>query len=487
MGATHERGDYLEGLCQAWAMSKRRGLRIIESKINSVHGIDFAMESQDGDVYIFEVKSTTGSLSAGQFTHAWIRERIRPLLREAIVRAVIRRRYVIREVVRVKERAGHAPQFRIGSPTGQLQWEELFPNEALPVLEMVGKSARSISGHIEVTHLMRGYGLEETHVYRIALAVLSAGLVRSILENAMYPAIVPHTHDILENGLTRYSRDLHGWNKRDKAMQDQYSGTVLQLLCSQCRASFFGFANEQACNACQNQLGSQISSEKAALVRAAQAVSVGGNDAALWKAGNEKMQQLLAQWKEIGHAGALESALWAQFSSARQQFFERRQHYFAQQAQARAQNGQIKKRLIVQAQAWGQASDWRAGGDALRQLMAEWKNTGPAERDEDEQLWRQFSAARQTFYDRREAYFEQMKQAHERNRRVKLALVEQAQRLSASSDWKNTSALLRELMEQWRGTGSAGQEYDDDLWQRFQAARQQFFDNQERFFAAKRQ
>ena len=143
MGATHERGDFLEQLCKDWAMSRRRGVRIIESKINSVHGIDFAMESRDGDVFIFEVKSATGSLSAGQFTHAWLRGRIRADLKTAIIRAVIRRRYVIREVVRVVERAGCEPSFRIGSPTDQLQWQDLFPDEPVPVLEMVGKSARS--------------------------------------------------------------------------------------------------------------------------------------------------------------------------------------------------------------------------------------------------------------------------------------------------------------------------------------------------------
>lgn len=486
MGSTHDRGDYLEQLCQAWAMSKRRGVRIIESKINNVHGIDFAMETRDGDVFIFEVKSATGSLSEGQFTHAWLRQRIRAPLKTAIIRAVIRRRYVIREVVRVIERAGCEPEFRIGSPTDQLDWYDLFPAEPVPVLDMVGKSARIVAGQIEVTHHLQGYGLNETHVYRMAQAALSPGLLRSILDNAMYPAIVPHTHVILENGVTRYSRDLSAWSQHLASKDDDYSGTVLQLACSQCRAAFFGFANEQACSPCQNQIGNHINHQKMALIRAAQAVSMGGNDAAKWKSGNEKMHQLLVEWKAIGHAGEAESALWAQFAAARQRFFEQRQQYFDQQTQVRARNGCEKQALLAAALSAAQSSDWKGGSEKMKDLMQRWKNTGPAGRDDDDQLWNQFSLARQVFFDRREAWFDQMKQEHERNRRVKLGLLEQAERYSDSSDWKNTSALMRELMEQWRGVGNAGQEFDDDLWRRFQAARQQFYDNQDRFFAANR-
>jgi Domain of Unknown Function (DUF349) len=486
MGATHERGDFLEQLCQAWAMSRRRGVRIIESKINSVHGIDFAMETRDGDVFIFEVKSATGSLSAGQFTHAWLRGRIRAPLKTAIIRAVIRRRYVIREVVRVVERAGCEPSFRIGSPTDQLQWQDLFPDEAVPVLEMVGKSARSAAGQVEVTHQMQGYGLDETHVYRMAQAVLSAGLLKSILDNAMYPAIVPHTHVILENGVTRYSRGLSEWGKHLATKDDDYSGTVLRMACRQCRAIFFGFANEQACSPCQNRLGNAVCNQKTALIRAAQAVGMGGNDGAQWKAGNERMHQLLSKWKTIGHAGEAEGELWAQFTAARQGFFEQRQHYFDQQAQGRARNGREKQALLEAARSAAQSTDWKSGSEKMKDLMQRWKNIGPADKEQDQTLWEQFNAVRQGFFDRRNAWFEQMKQAHEHNRGVKLGLLEQAERYSGSSDWKNTSALMRELMEQWRGVGSAGQEFDDELWRRFQAARQLFYDSQDRFFAANR-
>ena len=119
---------------------------------------------------------------------------------------------------------------------------------------------------------MQGYGLDETHVYRMAQAVLSAGLLKSILDNAMYPAIVPHTHVILENGVTRYSRGWSEWGKHLATKDDDYSGTVLRMACRQCRAVFFGFANEQACSPCQNRLGNAVCNQKTALILAAQAL-----------------------------------------------------------------------------------------------------------------------------------------------------------------------------------------------------------------------
>ncbi len=59
---------------------------------------------------------------------------------------------------------------------------------------------------------------------------------------------------------------------------------------------------------------------------------------------------------------------------------------------------------------------------------------------------------------------------------VRTAIVEEAERLGASSDWVKAANGFRELLERWRAVGSAGREIDDALWARFSTARDAFFE-----------
>lgn len=136
----HKRGDELEEACKAWFEHRWPGKHtIIVTKKNSIHGIDFAVETARGDVFIVESKSATGALSQGQFTLEWIGSRVNPDLYNALSRTVLRNRDIIREVVRVIKRPDGKFEFReekydfkIGSPTGHITWEELFPGRPRP-------------------------------------------------------------------------------------------------------------------------------------------------------------------------------------------------------------------------------------------------------------------------------------------------------------------------------------------------------------------
>jgi cell division septum initiation protein DivIVA len=58
---------------------------------------------------------------------------------------------------------------------------------------------------------------------------------------------------------------------------------------------------------------------------------------------------------------------------------------------------------------------------------------------------------------------------------TKLELIGQAEQLAASTDWKAGVARQRDLMTAWKAAGFAGPVTDQELWQRFDAARDRFF------------
>ncbi len=59
---------------------------------------------------------------------------------------------------------------------------------------------------------------------------------------------------------------------------------------------------------------------------------------------------------------------------------------------------------------------------------------------------------------------------------VKLKIVEQAEALATSENWKETTQQLKDIIDQWKATGHADKDRSDKLWERLEAARTKFFD-----------
>ncbi len=56
---------------------------------------------------------------------------------------------------------------------------------------------------------------------------------------------------------------------------------------------------------------------------------------------------------------------------------------------------------------------------------------------------------------------------------------------SLSTDWKNTHIALKELRDEWKTIGSAGQENDNDLWNRFQSGQSKFYERRRAFLESR--
>src|SRR6185437_1995690 len=65
---------------------------------------------------------------------------------------------------------------------------------------------------------------------------------------------------------------------------------------------------------------------------------------------------------------------------------------------------------------------------------------------------------------------------------LKMELVEKAEGLAQSEDWKDTSEVFRQLMEQWKNTGRTIPEKNEELWNRFITAKNTFYDRKKEHF-----
>lgn len=143
-----------------------------------------------------------------------------------------------------------------------------------------------------------------------------------------------------------------------------------------------------------------------------------------------------------------------------------------------------KERIVAEAeQIAHEATHWKASGERLRELIEEWKGVERVDRPTETALWKRLSAARNTFNKRRKQYFAQLDEQREEARQRKEALVAEAERFADSTDWGATAARYRELMREWKSSGRAARAVEDELWARFKAAQDTFFQARSAAFA----
>jgi hypothetical protein len=153
-------------------------------------------------------------------------------------------------------------------------------------------------------------------------------------------------------------------------------------------------------------------------------------------------------------------------------------------AQAKAEAAAAKRALAEEAEKIAEAAtSWKASGDRLRAIVDEWKLIKGVDRKTDDELWKRFAAARDAFGKRRGQHFAQLDAERGSARGAKEQLVERAEALADSSDWKETANAMRDLMVEWKASGRASRDAEDALWARFRAAQDKFFERRSAVFS----
>ncbi|GAA3748504.1 hypothetical protein HDA32_001653 [Spinactinospora alkalitolerans] len=184
-----------------------------------------------------------------------------------------------------------------------------------------------------------------------------------------------------------------------------------------------------------------------------------------WKSGGERMRQLIEEWKAAPRADrATEQGLWKRMSSARNAFSKRRKAYFAGLDEQREQVRAEKEKIVAEAEAVSDSTDWGPTAGHYRDLMQQWKASGRADRASEDRLWQRFKAAQDRFFQARNAVFAERDAELRVNAEAKEKLLEEAQReLLPVSDPRDARARLRDYQERWEAAGTLPRDSRDRL------------------------
>jgi hypothetical protein len=144
----------------------------------------------------------------------------------------------------------------------------------------------------------------------------------------------------------------------------------------------------------------------------------------------------------------------------------------------RRQNQGVKETLCEQAENLADEPHW-SHGKQLRELQDQWKQTGPAPREWDQQLWERFRSACDRFF----TWLDEQRQDHLRQKEALCEEVEAAlAALDDDSDMREVASRINDLQQQWKDIGPVPKDQSEEIWQRFRQPCDDFFASRREHF-----
>ncbi|MFF7392887.1 DUF349 domain-containing protein [Streptomyces scabiei] len=173
-----------------------------------------------------------------------------------------------------------------------------------------------------------------------------------------------------------------------------------------------------------------------------------------WRAAGERLRALVDTWKGLPRLDRKsDDELWHRFSHARSAFSKRRKAHFAQLDAQREDARKTKERLVAEAEALSNSTDWGPTAARYRELMTDWKAAGRAQREHEDDLWNRFRGAQDVFFAARSSVFAERDAEQSENLKLKEELAGEAEKILPVTDLKAARAAFRSVNERWEAIG----------------------------------
>lgn len=195
----------------------------------------------------------------------------------------------------------------------------------------------------------------------------------------------------------------------------------------------------------------------------------------------KELQKLHEQWKDLGPvAKEYRDEIWERFRAATSVINKRYQAHFEGLKEQQVKNLEAKTALCEQVEAIAEkeitsSTQWNTLSKEIEEIQAKWKTIGFATRKDNQKIYDRFRAACDKFFERKRASLSEFKDSMNANLEKKMAIIEEAESLKTSTDWKATTDRFIELQKQWKEIGAVPRKKSEQIWKRFRAACDEFF------------
>jgi len=219
--------------------------------------------------------------------------------------------------------------------------------------------------------------------------------------------------------------------------------------------------------------------EKLKIVERAEALSA---ETSIKRAFDE-LQDLHKLWKEETGpvAKELREEIWERFSKATKVIHDKRHEHLKELKVEWAEHMSAKQAVCLKieeiAKEEGNShSQWQDRIRRVEALKSEFQAIGRVAKADNDKIWQTFKDATRSLNKRKNDFYKSLKKDQLVNLEKKMKLVDLAESLKDSEDWKKTTDILKKIQSDWKKIGHVPKQQSDEIWNKFRNACNHFFD-----------
>ncbi|MFY0629191.1 MAG: DUF349 domain-containing protein [Flavobacteriaceae bacterium] len=197
----------------------------------------------------------------------------------------------------------------------------------------------------------------------------------------------------------------------------------------------------------------------------------------------KELQKLHKFWKEdIGPVSKdMREEVWQKFSDATKKIHDKRHNYFREMKSHYGEIIDAKLLVIEEIENYDSSknathNDWQKSIKDIEALRQKYFDAGKLPYSKSESVWQKFKAATKQFNQAKNKFYKQEKGSQQDNLKKKMDLIALAESLKDSDDWETATNTFKKIQSDWKKIGHVPRKFSDDIWKKFKAACNHYFD-----------
>ncbi len=201
-----------------------------------------------------------------------------------------------------------------------------------------------------------------------------------------------------------------------------------------------------------------------------------------------RVKELQQSFKEAGEVPATEQTeIWKSYQTATELYYDQLKINKDLRDYDFRKNLEAKMLLIEEAEKLETEADIIIAFRRLQDLHEKWREIGPVAKDLRDEIWNRFKDASAIINKKYQAHFEERKNAERENEEAKTAICERVEALDFASlttyaAWDEMTKTIIAAQEDWKKLGFASRKMNNELFARFRATCDNFFNAKADFF-----
>ena len=194
-----------------------------------------------------------------------------------------------------------------------------------------------------------------------------------------------------------------------------------------------------------------------------------------WEKHTKQIVEVQGEWKKIGFAPQkMNVKIFERFRAACDKFFASKAEFYKEQKETFKANAEKKRALVEKANALKDSTDWKSTSEQLMALQKEWKTVGFVPKKLGDQLWADFRAACDAFFDARNAATSGQRSEEKANLEKKREIIDRLKTVAAEGG-ENVQETVRKLVEEYNSVGHVPFKDKDKVYEAYRAVLDQLY------------